>query len=254
MNIHDLLDTYPRERPPLPDAHQRIYQEEYRLNRDGVRAAEGLAKRMEEWMHRQVTSPGRGDLLELGAGTLNHLRFEKDAGAYDAVEPFTGLYEDKEERGQLRSVFSALGDIPSDRRYARIISIAVLEHMTDLPYELALSAQHLEADGVFKAGIPSEGGLLWWMGWRGTTGAAYYLRHRLDYGVLMRHEHVNRAKEIIALVEYFFEEVTVRRFPLPLHHLSLYASLEARRPRLERAQQLVSARRNAETAKAATEA
>jgi hypothetical protein len=50
----------------------------------------------------------------------------------------------------------------------------------------------------------------------------------------MRYEHINDAHEIYALVDYFFENVTVRRFPLPFHHLSLYAAIEACQPRLER--------------------
>jgi hypothetical protein len=243
LDILELLHTYPRVRPELPAAHQRIYENEYRMNREGVRTAEGLAKRMEEWMHLQVQG-ARGDrLLELGAGTLNHVRFEDGASSYDAVEPFTGLYEKSPERGRVSHIYSAQEDIPEGTRYTRIVSIAVLEHMVDLPYELALSASHLDNGGVFKAGIPSEGGFLWWLGWRCTTGAAYYLRHGLDYGALMRHEHVNTAREIIALIRYFFEEVTIRRFPLPAHHFSLYASVDAAQPRMDRVQEILTARR-----------
>lgn len=243
MDILDLLNSYPRTRPVLPVAHQRIYENEYRMNREGARVTEGLAKRMEEWMHRQVQGAPDGKLLELGAGTLNHVRFEDEAASYDAVEPFTGLYANSSERARVRHIFSAQDEIPAGILYTRIVSVAVLEHMVDLPYELALSALRLDEGGVFKAGIPSEGGFLWWLGWRATTGTAYYLRHRLDYGTLMRHEHINTAAEIIKLVHHFFDDVTVRRFPLPAHHLSLYASLEARAPRLDRAWPVITDRR-----------
>ena len=50
----------------------------------------------------------------------------------------------------------------------------------------------------------------------------------------MRHEHLSRAPEIVALVRHFFADVTVRRFPTPFHHVSFYACLEARRPRRAR--------------------
>lgn len=213
------------------------------MNREGVRIAEGLAKRMEEWMHRQVQGAPGDRLLELGAGTLNHVRFEKGTASYEAVEPFTGLYTNSPERTQVTGIYSYQDEIPDEKRYTRIISVAALEHMVDLPYELSLAALHLDSGGVFKAGIPSEGGFLWWLGWRFTTGAAYYLRHRLDYGVLMRHEHINTAPEIFALARHFFEDVTIRRFPLPAHHLSLYASLEAARPRLDLARKVVASRR-----------
>ena len=243
VNLEALLRSYPRVRPPLTDEHRHIYEDEYLRNREGVRVAEGLAKRMEQWMHRKVLGPAGDTLLELGAGTLNHVRFETGTRSYDIVEPFTVLYQNSSFLGQVDDVFASQEEIPTDRRYSRIISVAVLEHMTDLPLELALSALHLREGGVFKAGIPSEGGFLWWLGWRATTGAAYYLRHRIDYGVLMRHEHVNTAPEIIALLNYFFAEVTVQRFPLPGHHLSLYAGIEAKTPYLGRARQMLEARR-----------
>lgn len=242
MNINKLLNSFPRTRPDLPEKHRRIYEEEYRKNREGARAIEGLAKKMEEWMHREVLGKPGDTLLELGAGTLNHVRFETLPGAYDVVEPFTALYKNNPTLTNIRHVFKSQADIPIQNRYSRIVSVAVLEHMTDLPVELAMAAMHLKPEGVFKAGIPSEGGALWWLGWRGTTGAAYFFRHCLDYGVLMRHEHINTAPEIISLVKHFFGKVKIRRFPLPAHHLSLYASIEATEPSIERAESLLRSR------------
>ncbi len=46
----------------------------------------------------------------------------------------------------------------------------------------------------------------------------------------MRHEHLNTAAEIEAVVRTFFGEVKIARFPLPLRHLSFYTYLEARHP------------------------
>ena len=50
-----------------------------------------------------------------------------------------------------------------------------------------------------QACIPSEGGAFWWLSWRLSTGMSYYIRTGLDYGVAMRHEHVNTAPEIVAI-------------------------------------------------------
>ena len=58
-----------------------------------------------------------------------------------------------------------------------------------------MAALRLEADGVFQAGIPSEGGFLWGIAWRLSTGISYYLRTGLGYGVVMRHEHIDSAFE-----------------------------------------------------------
>ena len=241
-DIKRLMASYPRERPPLPPAHRRIYEQEYKLNRNGERPIEALAGKLEAWMHRQAARHHRVPVLELGAGTLNHLAFEPGVQPYDIVEPFQGLYQGRPWLQCVRDVFPSQDSIPDDRRYRRIISIAVLEHMSDLPRELAHSGLLLENGGLFQAGIPSEGGLLWWLAWRPTTGVAYYLRNRLGYGVHMRHEHLSRAPEILALVGYFFDELRVRRFPLPHHHLSFYVYIEARGPRRDRCRSMLRTR------------
>jgi hypothetical protein len=131
----------------------------------------------------------------LGAGTLNHRRYESPRDAYDVVEPFRKLFDGRPETAQARSFFDDVRDIPADRRYHRIVSIAVLEHMTNLPTDIARAVLHPRPDGIFQAGIPSEGGLLWWISWRFSTGISYRLRTGLDYGVVMRHEHGNGAPE-----------------------------------------------------------
>ncbi len=240
MDVEDLLRSYPRTRPELPEAHGRVYEQEYKLNRGGDAAIEGLAKKLEGWMHGKIAAHKDRPLLELGAGPLNHVPWEKAAGPYDVVEPFRALYAESPSRSRVRSFYDSLHDVPSDNKYQRVVSIAVLEHMTDLPAELARAGLALEDGGVFQAGIPSEGGFLWWLGWRMTTGISYYLRNHLDYGVMMRHEHVNTAPEIIALVRYFFRDVTLCRFPLPFHHASLYGYLEARRPDSERCKEVLA--------------
>jgi len=204
---------------------------------------EGASKRLEQWMHRRVAMHAGGPVLELGAGTLNHLKFESSAiqHGYDIVEPFTELFSGNSSLGAVRHVYRQQTEILQRQAYGRIISIAVLEHLTDLPRELARSGRLLKADGVFQAGIPSQGGFAWWLGWRCTTGVSYWLRNRLDKGVIMRHEHVNSAPEIIALVRYFFKEVAIVRFPLPHHQLSLYAYIEARKPNLSRCEEVLAA-------------
>ena len=234
--ITAILAQYPKTRPPLPAAYQAVYEREYRLNRDGGSFVTRISSGLEGWMHRRVaTLAGEGDVLELGAGTLNQLDYEPPQAGYDIVEPFVALYADSPLLPRLRHVYADIGEVPAERRYRRITSVAVLEHLVDLPGIVARSALLLDPAGVFQAGIPSEGGFVWTLAWRTTTGVAYWRRNRLDYGVLMRHEHVNTAAEIEAVVGHFFGELDVARFPLPGRQLSFYSYLAARRPNRERA-------------------
>jgi len=247
-NIDTLLASYPRARPPLPPAYQQIYKQEYLLNRTGGTRATRLATRAEEWMHRMIASRGvPGSVLEIGAGTLNHVPFETRAVCYDAVEPFDAFYEDSPSLHNIRTLFREIEQIPLDARYDRIISIAVLEHLENLPFAIARSSLLLAENAVAQHAIPSEGGAMWGLGWRMTTGLAYRLRNGLSYGVAMRHEHINDALEIVELIHWFFEKVTVRRFPLPFHHGSLYTYVEARSPRRDRCHGYLASRERAAT-------
>jgi|SRR5579862_640312 len=238
-----VLDSYPRDRKPLTPQHRAIYVDEYRSNRMARRGLSRIVGQLESWMHRKIAaSRNGGSVLELGAGTLNHLQYEPLISTYDVVEPFRELWEDSPYRSRVTAFYNDIAEVPVENRYDRIISVAVLEHLTDLPLIVARSAAYLSDAGAFQAGIPSEGGLLWGLAWRSTTGVAYRLRTGLKYATVMQHEHVNTAAEIEAVASYFFKDVVRKRFPLPFAHLSFYTVIEASRPRMERCRQYCAAR------------
>lgn len=235
LQIEALLSTYPRSRPALPPQQQASYVEHYRWNRAGKQGLSRTVAKLESWMHRRIAKDvDGGELLEIGAGNLNHVPYLPDACGYDAVEPFRELWQDSPYRARLRHVYPDLGEIPKETRYDCIFSVAVLEHLTDLPLILARSGLLLRDGGTFRAGYPSEGGLLWGLAWRFTTGIEYRLRRGFDYANIMRHEHVNSAREIERLLDYFFQNVGVSRFPLPFEHFSFYTAAIADTPRLDR--------------------
>ena len=184
-------------------------------------------------MHKQVARESLFPLLELGAGTLNHVPYEPLKGAYDAVEPFEKLYQDRTNRlDRIRELYQTIDNVPEGKAYRRVISIAVLEHLEALPEIVASCATRMTADGVFLAGIPTEGGLTWELGWRCTTAPSFRLRNGLAYGPLMRHEHINTAEEIEEVLAHYFKHVDILRFPLPARHLSLYTYVRASGPRI----------------------
>jgi len=223
----------------LPPEYAAIYLQHYRNSREGNSQILSLAQRAESWMHRKVAqdvadgSPRA--TLELGAGNLNQLPYEPYSQPYDIVEPFRELYESSPHRERIRNIYDDIARIPSEHSYDRITSIAVLEHVCNLPELVARSALLLTDGGSFRAGIPSEGTILWRLGWQLTTALDFRARHNLDYKVLMRYEHVNTAREIEEVLRYFFSEVRVRVFGV-MRLLSFYQFFACAKPQLERCQ------------------
>jgi hypothetical protein len=186
-------------------------------------------------MHRKlaedVKSGARKSTLELGAGTLNQLPYEPQSHPYDIVEPFHELYQASPNLARVRNIYDDILDIPRAATYERITSVAVLEHICNLPEVIAQSGLLLTEGGQFRAGIPSEGTILWRLGWKTTTALAFKRRYNLDYEVLMKHEHVNSAKEIEEVLRYFFVEVkgSVLGLTRPFSFYQFYACAKPRR-------------------------
>jgi hypothetical protein len=228
-----LRSNFPKKRPALPAVYQAFYEKEYKRNRGSHNATPDFKQKLENWMHRQVAHPkSLGEaILEIGAGTLNHVNYERDDCAYDIVEPFSALYQDQAIRSRLRNIYENITEIPITKHYAKIFSVAVLEHVEDLPHLVARSALLLDDNGVMAHGIPSEGGLLWYLGWRFGTGLSFRVRTGLSYVPLMQHEHVNTANEILNVLKVFFGEISYSRFPLPFLHGSFYTCVTLRKPK-----------------------
>jgi hypothetical protein len=187
-------------------------------------------------MHRKLaedvaTGPPKST-LEIGAGTLNQLPYEPLSSPYDIVEPFRDLYQSSPHLDRVRNIYADILEIPSAARYDRIISVAVLEHVCNLPEVVAKSAVLLTDGGQFRAGIPSEGTILWRLGWKSTTAVAFRRRYNLDYEVLMRYEHVNTAREIEDVLRYFFSEVKGSVFGMA-RSFSFYQFYTCAKPRLD---------------------
>jgi len=230
-----MFDQFPKTRPPLSKDIEAIYSSHYKSNRQGQTTAASFAQKMESWLHKQVAKDVanhhnlRKTTLEVGAGTLNQLQYEPAVHPYDIVEPFTDLYKDSPLLGRIRNVYSDISEIPGTSRYDRITSVATLEHVCNLPDVIARSGLLLAENGVLRASIPSEGTLLWTLGWKMTTGLEFKLKYGLDYSFLMKHEHVNTAREIEEVLEYFFENVGCKVFGLT-KSISLYRYYECRNP------------------------
>ncbi|MBX3292240.1 MAG: class I SAM-dependent methyltransferase [Acidobacteria bacterium] len=232
-----MFENFPKKRPPLPAEYQEIYDAHYKENREGGSNAAGLAQKLERWMHRCVAADTKAEhvpaTLEVGGGTLNHLEHEPNTSVYDVVEPFRYLYESSPLRSRVRKFYDDIREIPAETKYGRIVSIATFEHIEDLPSVVARCGLLIEAGGSLRVAIPSEGTILWKLGYTLTTGAEFKKRYGLDYEVLMKHEHVNTAREIEEVLRYFFSDVKRKVFGVAAG-LSIYQYFECRDPDLVR--------------------
>ncbi|HLG34277.1 MAG TPA: methyltransferase domain-containing protein [Bacteroidia bacterium] len=233
--IKMMFENYPKKRTELPEEYRKIYSVYYKKNREGKMPASSLSQRMEAWLHRKVAGDVSGEnnksTLEIGAGTLNQLKYEQTK-PYDIVEPFTELYSDSEFKSSVREIFQDIRQVNGSKKYDRITSIATFEHITNLPEVVARTCILLNENGCLRVSIPNEGTFLWTLGWRMTTGLEFKLRYGLDYRVLMNHEHVNTADEIETVLNYFYATVTCSCFGIN-KRIALYRFYECTAPRVE---------------------
>jgi hypothetical protein len=111
--------NFPKQRITLPDAYKTIYEQEYIINRTGTSVLNKVALWLEGWMHRKVAefSTPMENVLELGAGSLNHLKYEINFKNYDVVEPFKELLKESKQSDRVRSIFSDITEIKRTQKY-----------------------------------------------------------------------------------------------------------------------------------------
>ncbi len=230
-----MFENYPKKRIELPEEFINIYNEHYKKNRAGQTKASSLAQKMEAWLHKKVafdvSVSHNKKTLEIGAGTLNQLKYEQ-SGHYDIIEPFTELYTDSQQLSKINRFYNDIDEIDLLEKYDRVTSIATFEHIIDLPKVVAKAAILLNANGSLRTSIPNEGTFLWKLAWKLTTGLEFKLKHGLDYGILTKYEHVNSAQEIEEILNYFFHENRCSTFGLS-KGIALYRFYESKAPKVE---------------------
>ncbi len=102
----------------------------------------------------------------------------------------------------------------------------------DLPFVVAKAATLLnEKTGHLRVAIPNEGTIMWRLGTE-ITGFEFKKKYGLDYQVLMQYEHVNTAKDIEQVLEYFFEKTNCSVFGIS-KSLAFYRFYDCSIPRME---------------------
>ncbi len=229
MDFLKVKKKFPKSRPKLSEEYLKVYEEHYKDNRDGKGLTNFLSSYMESWAHKIVSKKKfkRNKILEIGAGTLNHLKYEKNIISYDVVEPFKNLFINNQEKNKVNKFYDSIFQI-KNMKYDRIISIMTFEHLENLPKVIEKCHELLKKDGIMQIAIPCEGEFAFKLGWKLTTGLSFRLKYGLNYSKIMAHEHLNTQKEILILIKNFFNILSFKRSPfiLPLYNFSFYSYIE----------------------------
>ena len=240
---HKILDLFPKNRVDLPQAYQDIYAKHYLINREGKSKTTSLSQKLERWLHKQVAKDVvhgvAKSTLEIGAGTLNQVDYEPKVGPYDIIEPFKELFEGSPKLSHIDQVYDDISEVEVNE-YDRITSVAVFEHIMDLPYVVAKSALLLKQDGCIRTAIPNEGTFMWKLGTK-VTGREFKKKYGLDYQTLMTYEHVNKAKEIKEVLNCFFDCTKSSTFGVT-SAVGFYRFFEHKNPNKEFAKKYLSDR------------
>ena len=230
LSIFNLIKKYPKKRPALSGEIKKIFDIEYKKNRENL-----LSQLSESWLHFAIK--GRNLLsnttLEIGAGSLNHLKYENftKKHIYDVIEPKKFLYKNNKNKLLVNKFYKSLSNTRKNF-YNRIISCAVLEHLEDLPNYLYLSSQKMKKNGYQSHSIPCEGYPVWNITWFIISGITFKLRTGKSFREVQRHEHLNSFDEILRLVKFFYRDVKIK-YSYPFFfspYVSFYSNLTFKNP------------------------
>ncbi len=181
------------------------------------------------------TSDGKCKTLEIGAGLGGHLPFEnlelQDYYCLDYREEFCKVLRTRMDPARV-----LCGDIQTrlpwnDNTFDRIVSIHILEHLTDLPKALDEVSRLLKPDGVFDVVIPCEGGVAYSLARRISAQRLFEKNFKMSYTPIIRAEHLSSFSEIVTELAKMFEIKESQYFPLriPIPTINLVMGLRLKK-------------------------
>ncbi len=239
MYIFDLIKKYPKKRGKLPEPLKKIFDSFYLSNRENL-----FLQLIRRWLHSVMSDRKEGLItLEIGAGTLNHLKYEK-IKKYDIIEPKKFLYSNSSNLKLINKSFDNINQCKNNY-YDRIISIAVLEHITDLPKYLYESSKKIKEDGYQQHSIPCEGYPTWNLTWYMISGISFRIKFGYSFKYIQDHEHVNNFDEILTLIKFFYKNVSIKfSYPFYNKYLSLYSNIKFSNPNEENIKKYLEYKKN----------
>ena len=226
MKIENILNKFPKKRPPLPIKIKKIFNNFLLNNRKNF-----FSEFSERWLHYSMKDRNSSkSVLEVGAGTLNHFKYENLNKTYDIIEPLKFLFKNSFFKKNINKIYKNIKDC-KNLYYSRIISCAVLQYHTDIPEFLYHSSLKLKKNGYHQHSVPCEGFPIWDFTRFLTTGLIFKIKYRYSFKHMAKYEHVNNLNEIIFLIKFFYKDFKIKySYPFFCKFLAFYANVEFSRP------------------------
>jgi SAM-dependent methyltransferase len=202
--------VWPKRPAPLTADQERIRDEWMKIWLTEAQSKGLMSLLVEQFNHRYPLRTARSGqrTLEIGAGVGAHAEFEKlDAQEYHCVELRQELADEIKRR--FPNTHTSAGDCQQrldfpDGHFDRVVAIHVLEHLPDLPRALDEVRRLLKPGGKFSVVIPAEGGLGYQLARKVSSQRMFEKRFHQSYDWLIKSEHVNDAREVLAELEKKF--------------------------------------------------
>ncbi len=219
-------NNWPKKRSILTNEQQEIFNDWYKfwLSESGM---PGKFSIIDRWGHKFVAKKfiPHSKVLEIGAGTGSHLKFENtnllDYFAMDLTKDLLNQLATKYPDTHIieRDVQQTYS-FP-DSYFERVIAIHILEHLDNLPLTLKEVQQVLQPNGCFTVVIPCEGGAMYQLGRLFTSKRLFQKRYKINYDWLIKYDYINNAKEIINELKRYFIIEKISYFPFFIRLIDL---------------------------------
>jgi len=218
-----MAQKWPKIFPPLTQEQQRISNDFMKHWHEVLPQKFGIIDRFNHSYPTRNAPVDFSRTLEIGAGTGEHLEYEKlthrQAAEYYALELRENMSAVIRERHP--HIQTVVGDcqerLPKpDGYFDRLLAIHVLEHLPNLPAAVReLYRLCDKSRGVFSVVIPCEGGLAYSLARRISAKRIFEKRYGQPYKWFIEREHVNRPHEILEELGPYFTMSHRRFFPFP---------------------------------------
>lgn len=227
--FHSKTSTGWPKKPPLLSPEQSKARESFmRLWHEMLPKKYGLIERFNHSSISRLPLPSPCRTLEVGAGLGEHSKFEdlklQDYYVMDYRKDFCDeLHRSFPESHVRFGDIQANQSIWPDGFFDRVIAVHVLEHLPDLPKALSEVKRLLKVGGIFDVVLPCEGGFAYSIARKISAERIFRKKFKMDYGPIIKNEHVSCYSEIVAELDQMFVLEYDRHFPLgvPIFDLNL---------------------------------